>query len=116
MRGQRFGAGPLDTLSCGSTRLIASSTDSVTSAARDSPVRITAPAVVVVSGLPPGSVERSNGRVVAQPRTSNARGSGSRREGGMADLRVGGLSGRRGTPGDSMRPEGLDPPTLRSEV
>src|SRR5256884_9929080 len=70
--GQEFRPGPAEIFTCGMARLMASSTVQPGLAERASPARITVPPVVGDSGLPPGSVDRSNGRDVAPPRTGVA--------------------------------------------
>src|SRR5439155_4217608 len=81
-----------ETRSCGIARLMASRTVRPGLAESASPVRITLPAVLGGSGLPPGSVERSKGRDVAQPSTStqDARMGKKRRECSMWNLRQSG--------------------------
>src|SRR2546430_17312205 len=69
MFGQRLYCDQLDTCSCGIARRIASRIVRPGSAESACPLMITAPPVVVDGGLPPGSVDRSKGRDVEQPKT-----------------------------------------------
>src|SRR5213076_1132492 len=89
--GQRLYCDQLEMCSCGIAFLTASRTVRPGSAESASPVMITLPAVVGDSGLPPGSVDRSNGRDVVQPRTrrGSTRRGGTGRERSMTHLRVG---------------------------
>src|SRR6184192_661493 len=89
--GQRLYCDQLEMCSCGIAFLTASRTVRPGSAESASPVMITLPAVVGDSGLPPGSVDRSNGRDVAQPSASSGSASrtGTEWERSMAHLRVG---------------------------
>src|SRR5437879_7308604 len=87
--GQRLYCDQLETCSCGIAFLTASRTVRPGLADSASPVMITLPAVVGDSGFPPGSVDRSNGRVVAQPsmRQDNASRTETEWERSMAHLR-----------------------------
>src|SRR5437762_4833621 len=89
--GQRLYCDQLEMCSCGIAFLTASRTVRPGSADSASPVMITLPAVVGDSGLPPGSVDRSNGRDVAQPSASigSASRTGTEWKRCMAHLRVG---------------------------
>src|SRR5438094_666947 len=89
--GQRLYCDQLEMCSCGIAFLTASRTVRPGSADSASPVMITLPAVVGDSGLPPGSVDRSNGRDVAQPSasTGSASRTGTEWKRCMAHLRVG---------------------------
>src|SRR5213082_2587950 len=91
MFGQRLYCDQLEMCSCGIAFLTASRTVRPGSADSASPVMITLPAVVGDSGLTPGSVDRSNGRDVAQPSasTGSASRTGTEWKRCMAHLRVG---------------------------
>src|SRR5207302_6979945 len=91
MFGQRLYCDQLETCSCGIARRIASRIVRPGSADSPCPLMITAPPVVVDGGPPPGSVDRSKGRDVAQPctRRETTRRDGTARERSMANLRVG---------------------------
>src|SRR5256884_6517950 len=78
--GQRLYCDQLEMCSCGIAFLTASRTVRPGSADSASPVMITLPAVVGDSGLPPGSVVRSNGRDVVQLRMRIEMSHGGRAE------------------------------------